>query len=163
MEVIDNKFYVNTKDINYIDIKKKFSKTDSSQIQSTSTNTTRFKLLSIHQNITNNLKETSVIQTPTLTALSDIESVPSVKRKRSEETSELIDVDFINNNDDYKSETNEANSIKADQEKPGDLVKKNKSQKKSTRTQIKQRPIRTIRSLKKSCHTTVEDDKSDKE
>ncbi|RIB16354.1 hypothetical protein C2G38_2190154 [Gigaspora rosea] len=87
------------------------------------------------ENITKNLKETSVIQIPMLTALSNIESVLSVKRKRSEETSELINVDFINNNDDYKSETNEASSIKADQEEPEDLL----------------------------CHTTVEDDKSDKE
>ncbi|RIB29528.1 hypothetical protein C2G38_2056485, partial [Gigaspora rosea] len=137
--------------------------TDSPQIQLTSTNTTRFKLLSIHQNITKNLKEIPVIQTPTLNASSDVESVPSVKCKRSEETSELIDIDFINNNDDYKSETNEASSIKADQEETEDLVKKNKSQKKSTCTQIKERPIRTTRSPKKSYHMTVEDDKSDKE
>ncbi|RIB28234.1 hypothetical protein C2G38_2059850 [Gigaspora rosea] len=163
MEVIDNKFYVNAKDINYIDIKKKISETDSPQIQSTPTNTTRFKLLSIYQNITKNLKEIPVIQTPTLTASSNVESVPSVKRKRSEETSEFIDVDFINNNDNYKSETNEASSIKANQEESENLVKKNKSQKKSTRAQIKERPIRTTRSPKMSHHTTVEDDKSDKE
>ncbi|CAG8799930.1 15802_t:CDS:2, partial [Gigaspora rosea] len=116
-----------------------------------------------NSNITKNLKEIPVIQTPTLNASSDVESVPSVKCKRSEETSELIDIDFINNNDDYKSETNEASSIKADQEETEDLVKKNKSQKKSTCTQIKERPIRTTRSPKKSYHMTVEDDKSDKE
>ncbi|KAF0340116.1 hypothetical protein F8M41_016321 [Gigaspora margarita] len=94
---------------------------------------------------------------------SGVESVPSVKRKSSEETSELFDVDFINNNDIYKSETNEVNSIKTDQEEPENLIKKNKSQKKSTRTQIKERPIRTTRGPKKSCHTTVEDVNSDKE
>ncbi|KAF0521647.1 hypothetical protein F8M41_015728 [Gigaspora margarita] len=94
---------------------------------------------------------------------SGVESVPSVKRKSSEETSELFDVDFINNNDIYKSETNEVNSIKTDQEEPENLIKKNKSQKKSTRTQIKERPIRTTRGPKKSHHTTVEDVNSDKE
>ncbi|CAG8855445.1 37471_t:CDS:2, partial [Gigaspora margarita] len=62
---------------------------------------------------------------------SGVESVPSVKRKSSEETSELIDVDFINNNNIYKSETNE------------------------------ECPIRTTYGSKKLHHTTVEDVKSD--
>ncbi|CAG8837413.1 37499_t:CDS:1, partial [Gigaspora margarita] len=137
--------------------------TDSLQIQSTPTNTTRFKLLNIHQNITKNLKETPIIQTLSLIASSGVKSVPSVKCKSSEETSELIDVDFINNNDNYKSETNEVNSIKTDQEKPKNLIKKKQITKKSTHTQIKEHPIRTTYGPKKSCHTTVEDVKSDKE
>ncbi|RIB01469.1 hypothetical protein C2G38_2127542 [Gigaspora rosea] len=125
MEIINNKFYVNAKDINYFDIKKKI------QIQS--------RLLQIHQNITKNLKEAPIIQTPSLTTSSDIESEPSVKRKRSEEIDQLIDVDFINTNDNYKSETIEANSVKT------------------------KHPIRTTRGPKKSRHTTVEDAELDKE
>ncbi|CAG8850019.1 42665_t:CDS:2, partial [Gigaspora margarita] len=76
---------------------------------------------------------TPIIQTPSLTASSSVESVPSVKRKNSEETSELINVDFINNNDIYKSETNE------------------------------EHPIRTTCGSKKLRHTTVDNVKSDKE
>ncbi|KAF0356956.1 hypothetical protein F8M41_014687 [Gigaspora margarita] len=104
-----------------------------------------------------------VIQTPSLTTSSDIESESSVKRKRSEEIDQLIDVDFINTNDNYKSETIEANSAKTIQDKPKKPIKKPKSLKNSTRSPIKERPIRTTRGPKKSHHTTVEDAESDKE
>ncbi|CAG8838141.1 13029_t:CDS:1, partial [Gigaspora margarita] len=106
---------------------------------------------------------TPIIQTLLLTASSSIESVPSVKCKSSKKTSELIDIDFINNNDIYKSKTNKVNSIKTDQEESENLIKKNKSQKKFTHTQIKERPIRTTRGPKKLHYMTVEDVKSDKE
>ncbi|CAG8636908.1 hypothetical protein C2G38_2100415 [Gigaspora rosea] len=162
MEIINNKFYVNTKDINYFDIKKN-SDTVSLQIQPTSTNPTRSRLLQIHQNITKNLKEAPVIQTSSLTTSSDIESESSVKRKRSEEIDQLIDVDFINTNDNYKSETIKANSVKTNQEKLENPIKKPKLLKNSTRPPIKECPIRTTRSSKKSCHTTIEDAESDKE
>ncbi|CAG8763083.1 6880_t:CDS:2 [Gigaspora rosea] len=132
MEVINNKFYVNAKDINYFNIKKKF-------------------------------RYTPVIQTPSLTTLSDIESEPPVKRKRSEEIDQLIDVNFTNTNDNYKSETIKANSVKTSQEKPEKPIKNPKSIKNSTSPLIKERPIRTTRGPKKSCHMTVEDAESDKE
>ncbi|CAG8690747.1 18495_t:CDS:1, partial [Racocetra fulgida] len=135
--------------------------TDSLQTQSIPTNSTRFKLLNVHQNITKNLKETPIIQTPPLATSSHIE--PSVKRKRSEETDKVIDLDFTDTIDDHKSETNEADPIKTDQEESEKLIKKNKSQKNYTHTQIKERPIRTKRGPKKSCHTTVEDVDSNKE
>ncbi|RIB04037.1 hypothetical protein C2G38_2285474 [Gigaspora rosea] len=93
----------------------------------------------------------------------DIESEPFVKRKRFEEIDQLIDVDFINTNDNYKSETLEANSVKTSQEKPEKPIKKPKSIKNSTRPPIKERPIRTTCGPKKSRHTTVEDAESDKE
>ncbi|CAG8728193.1 18417_t:CDS:2 [Gigaspora rosea] len=121
------------------------------------------RLLQIHKNITKNLKKAPVIQTPSLTTSSDIESEPFVKRKRFEEIDQLIDVDFINTNDNYKSETLEANSVKTSQEKPEKPIKKPKSIKNSTRPPIKERPIRTTCGPKKSRHTTVEDAESDKE
>ncbi|CAG8813304.1 18234_t:CDS:1, partial [Racocetra fulgida] len=105
--------------------------TDSLQTQSIPTNSTRFKLLNVHQNITKNSKETPIIQTPLLATSNEIENKPSVKRKRSEE----IDLDFTDTIDDHKSETNEANPVKTDQEESKKLIKKNKSQKNYTRTQ----------------------------
>ncbi|CAG8729511.1 19338_t:CDS:2 [Gigaspora margarita] len=84
-----------------------------------------------------------IIQTLSLTTSSNIESEPSIKHKRSEEIDQLIDIDFIG--------------------KPEKPIKKPKSLKNSTRPPIKERPIRTIHSPKKSCHTTIEDAKSDKE
>ncbi|RIB29675.1 hypothetical protein C2G38_2056234, partial [Gigaspora rosea] len=144
-------------------ILKKNSDTVSLQIQPTSANLTRFRLLQIHQNITKNLKKAPVIQTPSLTTLSDIESEPPVKRKRSEEIDQLIDVNFTNTNDNYKSETIKANSVKTSQEKPEKPIKNPKSIKNSTSPLIKERPIRTTRGPKKSCHMTVEDAESDKE
>jgi len=136
MEVIDNKFYVNAKDITYVNVNilKKNSE-PTYQIQSTSTNSTRSKLLQIHQSVTKNLKDTPIIQTSQITASSDIECESSVKRKKFEEADQLIDEEFTN-----------INNYKSDQElkKP---TKKNKSQKNPTQNQTKnkERPIRTTR------------------
>ncbi|KAF0340112.1 hypothetical protein F8M41_016323 [Gigaspora margarita] len=144
-------------------ILKKNSDTVPLQIKPTSTNPTRSRLLQIHQNISKNLKEAPIIQTPSLTTSSDIESETSVKHKRSEEIDQLIDVDFIGTNDNYNSETIKAISVKTNQKKPEKPIKKPKSLKNSTRSPIKERPIRTTRSPKKSRHTTIEDAESDKE
>ncbi|CAG8850544.1 36976_t:CDS:2, partial [Gigaspora margarita] len=108
------------------------------QIQSTSSNSTRSRLLHIHQNITKNLKDTPIIQTPSLTTSIGIESEPSGNHKKSEEIDQLIDLDFINTNFDCKSETNESNSVRNNQREP-------------------EKPT------KKSHHITVEDAELDKE
>ncbi|RIB11619.1 hypothetical protein C2G38_2202953 [Gigaspora rosea] len=85
MEVIDNKFYVNAKDITYININilKKNSEPNN-KVQLISTTSTRSKLLQIHQSVTKNLKDIPVIQTSPITALNDVE-YESSKHKRSEE------------------------------------------------------------------------------
>ncbi|CAG8618392.1 17716_t:CDS:2, partial [Cetraspora pellucida] len=129
MEIIDNKIYVNAKDINYIYVKKNNSETDSLQIQSTPTNSTRSKLLHIHQNITKNSKDIPTIQTPPLTTSSDIESGPSVKRRRSEEIDPFTDAE--------PAVTTEINSVDHDQEELEKPIKKNKSKQTSTQNQIK--------------------------
>ncbi|RIB12187.1 hypothetical protein C2G38_2201347 [Gigaspora rosea] len=87
---------------------------------------------------------TLIIQTPSLTTSSDIESEPSGKHKRSKEIDQLIDLDI---DFDCKSKTNESNSVKTNQREP-------------------EKPkllIRTTHSPKKSRHTTVKDAESDKE
>ncbi|CAG8745913.1 12684_t:CDS:1, partial [Dentiscutata erythropus] len=49
------------------------------------------------------------------TASSDIESETSIKYKRSEENNQPVNIEFTNANN-YKSEANESNPIKIDQE-----------------------------------------------
>ncbi|CAG8803527.1 9920_t:CDS:1, partial [Gigaspora rosea] len=105
---------------------------------------------------------TPVTQTPPVTNSNDIESKPSVKRKRPEETDQPVDMEFTNANY-YESVANEANPIKIDQEELEKPTKKNKSWKSYAQNQIKERPIRTTRGPKKSRYTTVEDFESDKE
>ncbi|CAG8676701.1 4375_t:CDS:2, partial [Cetraspora pellucida] len=124
MEIIDSKFYINAKDINCVNIKKKISETDHLQIQSASTNSTRSKLLHVHQNVTRNLKDTPVLQTPPMTTSSDIESEPLVKRKRSKEADQLIDMEFPDINNGYRSETNKTSYNVPDQEELEKPVKK---------------------------------------
>ncbi|CAG8829877.1 33708_t:CDS:1, partial [Gigaspora margarita] len=85
------------------------------QVQSTST--TRSKLLSIHQSITNNTKNTPIVQTPPMTASSDIKCKLSVKRKRSEKANQFTEEEFTNTD------------RKSDQEELKKPTKKNKSQK----------------------------------
>ncbi|KAF0428724.1 hypothetical protein F8M41_005834 [Gigaspora margarita] len=82
------------------------------------------RILHIHQNITKNLKETPIIQIPSLMTSSEIERKPSEKCKRSKEINQLIDLDFINTNFDCKSETNESYSIRTNQREPKKPVKK---------------------------------------
>ncbi|CAG8619351.1 5556_t:CDS:2 [Cetraspora pellucida] len=86
MEVIDGMFYVNAKDINYVNVKKRSSDTDSSQTPSASTNSMRSKLFNIHQNMTKNSKDEQLPNT------SNTESGPSAKRKRTEDSPELENV-----------------------------------------------------------------------
>ncbi|CAG8498470.1 27471_t:CDS:2 [Dentiscutata erythropus] len=161
MEIIDNKFYVNVKDINYITFKKKISKTDNNQLQSTLTNLTRTKLLNIYQNITKNLKDTPITQTLLLTTSSNIKNETLVKYKRSKEIDQPINIEFTNANN-YKFEANEANSTKINQEVPEKPIKKNKSKKNSAYNQIKEHLIRTTCGSKKSLYATVEDFESNK-
>ncbi|CAG8749120.1 6579_t:CDS:1, partial [Dentiscutata heterogama] len=56
-----------------------------------------------------------IIQPPSLSTSSDIESEPSVKCKRLEEINQPVDNDFIDTNYIYGSETNEDNSVKPNQ------------------------------------------------
>ncbi|CAG8781584.1 4586_t:CDS:1 [Racocetra fulgida] len=137
IEVIDNKFYVSAKDITYININILKKNSDSEhQVQSIPPNSTRSKLLHIHQSITKNSKDAPIIQTSPITISSDIECEPSAKRRRSNQSDQLIDEEFANNND-----------SKSDQEDPKKPSKKSKSQKNHTpnRTKNKERPIRTTR------------------
>ncbi|CAG8445253.1 17992_t:CDS:1 [Dentiscutata erythropus] len=68
-------------------------------------NSTRSKLLYIRQSITNNVKDTPIIQTPPMTASSDIECEPLAKHKRSEEADQLTEEEFTNT--DHKSDQEE--------------------------------------------------------
>ncbi|CAG8572136.1 20490_t:CDS:2 [Dentiscutata erythropus] len=126
------------------------------QSQSTSTHPTRSKLLNIYQNITKNLKDTSVTQTPPATTSSDIESESSVKHRRSKETEQPIDMEFANTND-YKSETNKTIFTKPDQKESEKPTKKNKSQKNTVRNQTKSKkcPIRSKCNTKNPQYSTI--------
>ncbi|CAG8545607.1 12889_t:CDS:2, partial [Racocetra persica] len=115
------------------------------------------KLLNIHQNITKNLKDTPVTQTPPATTSSDIEGKLSVKRRRSEKTNQPI-----NNN--YKSETNKTIFTKPGQEEHEKPTKKNKSQKNHihNQTKTKECPVRSTCNAKNPQYSTV-DIESDEE
>ncbi|CAG8566049.1 10268_t:CDS:2 [Cetraspora pellucida] len=130
MEVIDNKFYINAKDINYINVKKKNSKADDSQISSTSTNPTRSKLLNIYQNIIKNLRDTSMVQSP---SPSNIENTFLTKHKRTDMTDDaIVDADFATSVDHNLKNTEI--SLKSDQEE-FEKITKNKNTKISNLSQ----------------------------
>ncbi|RIB13727.1 hypothetical protein C2G38_2197043 [Gigaspora rosea] len=147
MEMIDNQFYVNAKDINYI-VENKNSDIKHSQILTTPINSTHSKLLNIHQNISKNLKSMPS------TDSSNIEYEPSSKHQKLKETdksienpsemenAETIDVEFTNATG---SETKEANFVKSKK-----TSKNNKTQKYNTQNQRKgkERPVRTTRGAK---------------
>ncbi|CAG8674062.1 17019_t:CDS:1 [Cetraspora pellucida] len=142
IEVIDNKFYINAKDINYINMKKKDSEADDSQISSTSTNLTRSKLLNIHQNIIKNSRDTLTVQS---LPPSNIGSTFLTKCKRTDITDNaIVDADFATSVDHNLKNTKI--SLESDQEESEKITKNNKLQKKT-----KQLLIRSSYKKKKSC------------
>ncbi|CAG8800592.1 20255_t:CDS:1, partial [Gigaspora margarita] len=83
---------------------------NSSQTPSASTNSTRSKLFNAYQNMTKNLKDAPTVQLPNF---DNIESGPSVNRKRTEELYEhLPEMENTNPTVDYEPEANEINSTK---------------------------------------------------
>ncbi|CAG8500235.1 20094_t:CDS:1 [Racocetra fulgida] len=140
MKVIDSTFYVNAKDINYISIKKKISEADSSQNISTPTNSTRSKLLNIHQNIAKNSKNVFIVK---LQNSNDTECEPSAKCKKSEESykyiEDLPEVENVDSTVNCEPEITENN-----------LAKNNKPRKNLTRNRKKGKecPIRTTEIIK---------------
>ncbi|CAG8517603.1 17189_t:CDS:2 [Cetraspora pellucida] len=133
MKVIDNKFYVNAKDINYINVKKKNSEADDSQISLTSTNSTRSKLLNIHQNIIKNLRDTSTVQS---SPPSNIGSTFLTKHKRTNMTDNaIVDADFATSVD--RDLKNTEISLKSDQVEFEKITKNSKQQKKTKQLLIR--------------------------
>ncbi|CAG8746486.1 11741_t:CDS:2, partial [Cetraspora pellucida] len=105
IEVINGIFYVNAKDINYVNIKKRISDASSFQTSLISTNSARSKLLNIHQNITKNSKDKPIIQLPNSV---NTESRLSAKCKRTEESYEhLSEIENTDSTVDCEPETNE--------------------------------------------------------
>lgn len=79
LEIIDNEFYVYAREINYVDThlstKKKDNEINNNEITLLSTNTTRSKLLYIHQNVAKNSGETSNFHTSNSTTSEYFESM----------------------------------------------------------------------------------------